>query len=324
MFDTIQLLHAAPYPCPAGFERTGKRRVFNPPQVKGRSLPRLTYSTSRTGISFLIAEVSLPKMLYGTNVELISEDVLPSALDTISDHVSSVTGENFDARTARVGRLDVCDNFEVGEEYVHAYLHALHNAHYPRMVRNVFESGSVNFKNSTETVTVYSKLTEVSARALKRRATVAEVRAAVGILRVEHRYQTSSRVRRLAERLCLPERTAESLLRADIWETVMEETLSKLGLDKHIESGDARINLLRERFGVGPTYQHLAGFVTLLDNHGAEGLLSLGYNKETFRKNRQRLEEAGAWLTTPTSATLPPLQLVRDSRDSGTASSANG
>jgi hypothetical protein len=335
MFDTFTIRHPVKNPCLDAFTDKGGKYVLNRPPVRGYSLPQLTYSDAPDGLSYLGVTVSLPKFYYGNNVQMISESDLALAMPAISIDVSDVVGVKFDSWTAKVGRLDFCNNFPVSEKLVPAYLHALRDASYPRMVRNAFEDGTVNFTNTagtrparpslTERVTVYSKHAEVLAQVRAGRASDADLQAAVGILRVEHRYMTGSRVRRLAAGLRLPDRTAESLLRARVWETIMGETISKLGLDRHIESGDSRLDLVRERFGVGPAYQRLAGFIALLDKHGAAGLFALGYNKETFRRYQKMLDKAGVSITNPTRTTLPPLRLVRGGRAAAAAgSSAKG
>jgi hypothetical protein len=334
MFDTVTFRRTVKNPRLDAFSQKGDRFVFNPPHRDGGALPHLTFGFAPDGVGYLSATVSLPKMLFDNNVQTVSETDLPRLIASVSAFVSEVAGVRYDAGAANVARLDVCHNFPMSEESVQAYLLALRNAHYPRMVRNVMEGGTVNFTNPASTryprprinerVTVYSKLAEVAARALRGAATAAEVRAAVSALRIEHRFGTGARLGRLVTSLRLPDRTAESLLCASVWEAVMGETISKLGVDKHIESGDSRLDLLRERFGVGRTYQNLAGFLALLDKHGVEGLLALGYNRETFRRNRKKVQEAGAWLINPSRAALPPLRLVRTERAAVASSFAKG
>jgi hypothetical protein len=104
----------------------------------------------------------------------------------------------------------------------------------------------------------------------------------------------------------------------------MNNTVRELGLDSRIESGDSRLALLHEHYGFGKTYETLAGFLQLCDIHGADNLVRLGYHPETFRRRRKEVEAAGAWLTNPTRATLPPLRLVREGRVGAGASVANG
>jgi hypothetical protein len=177
MFDTVTFRLPIKNPCLNAFADKGGRYVFNPPPLNGYALPQLTFRIAPDGIGYLDASVSLAKMLYGNNAQMVFETDLPRLIALISAFAEDVTGVQYDTWIANIGRLDVAHNFPVGEKLVQAYQHALHNAHYPRMVRNVIEGGTVKFTNRagthyprpriTESVTVYSKLAEVLARASK-------------------------------------------------------------------------------------------------------------------------------------------------------------
>lgn len=317
--DTILLRHAythhAPPDVQRGFTFTGERYVFNPPPIKNRTLPALTWSAAPNGINYLTARVSVPKMLYGTNTVTVTDGDVTRVLNGITDFASGVAGVDFDAMTANVGRVDISHNFQVGEAETYAYLSALRGASMPRMVRRVIDDGTVDFTNGSQKVCVYAKHAETAHLAKQGKATDEDVRRAVGVLRVEHRYLNSGACKRLAERLELPDRRADTLLRSFVTETVMDDTMKDLGLDKAIESGDSRLALLRERYGFGTAYQRLAGFLALCDEHGADNLVRLGVVSErTFYRQRREAEAAGAWLVSPVKRTLPPLRLVRNTQ----------
>lgn len=316
MLDTVLLRHAYTHSAPPDVQRdftfTGERYVFNPSPIKNHALPALTWSVAPNGVNYLSARVSVPKMLYGTNTVMVTDSEVRRALNGITEFVSRVTGVGFDAETANVGRVDFSYNFQVGEAETYAYLSALRAASMPRMVRRVIEDGTVDFTNGSQKVCVYAKHAETTHLAKHGKATDADVRASVGVLRVEHRFLNSGACKRLAERLKLPDRRADSLFRSSVTETVMDDTMTNLGLDRPIESGDSRLALLRECYGYGPAYQRLAGFLALCDEHGADNLVRLGVVSErTFYRQRGEVEAAGAWLVSPTKRTLPPLRLVR-------------
>lgn len=311
MLDTVLFRHVCNDPCLNSFTQLGDKFVFNPPPVKGYARPHLTWRTAPNGVGYLDAKVSLPKMLFGNNVQMISETDIPLVKDTVTGFVSDVVGVEFNAWTAPIGGLDVCHNWHVGEAETYMYLHSLRNAHIPRMVRRVIDNGTVDFINGSQKVVFYSKHAETMKRAQEGKATDEQLRASIGILRGEHRFTNTSACKRLASRLNVDSHRAEHLLTREVAEAVMNITVSELGLDNHIESGDSRLAILRERYGFGKTYETLAGFLQLCDIHGADNLVRLGYHPETFRRRRKQLEVAGAWLTNPTRATLPPLRLVR-------------
>lgn len=336
MLDTLALIMGykgkTPKKIESDFNFLGDRYVFNPPSKNGHALYSLTWSIAPDGIGYLTATGSLPKSLYGNNVELISDEAdIFLALDSISAFASEATGLEFDARQANVCRLDVCHNWQIGEEDVYAYLRALRNATYPRMKRNIYEVGTVNFTNwagtrnskrMTQRVTVYSKHSDILDLAHEGKATEAELHASVGVLRLEHRFSKSTSCKRLAARLGLLDRRAHSMLREHVFDRVLGETMKELGLDKPIESGDSRLALVREYYGIhSPQYKRLALFIILGDEHGFENLVPLKIlSRSRFYEHKRELEKAGAWLVSPLRRTLPPLRLVRETRGARRAS----
>jgi hypothetical protein len=311
MIDTVLFRHVCNYPCLDSFTQLGDKFVFNPPTVKGYARPHLTWRLAPNGIGYLDAKVSLPKMLFGNNVQMISEADITRAKDAVTGFVSGVVGVEYNAWTAPIGGLDVCHNWHVGEAETYMYLHALRNAHLPKMTRRVIDNGTVDFINSSEKVVFYSKHAETQKRAHEGKATDEQLHASIGILRGEHRFTNTSACKRLATRLSLDSHRAEHLLTRDVAETVMDDTVRALGLDNHIEADDSRLAILRERYGFTSRYETLTGFLQLCDTYGADNLVRLGYPAERFRRRRKLLEKAGVWLTNPTRATLPPLRLVR-------------
>jgi replication protein CRI len=317
MIDTVTLrrgyAHSVPSEVERNFTFTGERYFFNPKPVKNCALPSLTWSAAPNGINYLSARVSVPKMLYGTNTLMVTDSDIGRALNGITDFTSSVAGVDFNAATANVARLDISYNFKVGEAETYAYLSALQKAFIPRLTtRRIINDGTVEFSNDSQKVCVYAKHAETAYLAKQGKATDEDVRRAVGDLRIEHRFLNSPALKRLATRLKCPDRHADSLLQSGVAETVMNDTIMSLGLDKAIESGDSRLALLRERYGYGSTYQRLAGFLALCDEHGADNLVRLGIVAErTFYRQRGEVEKARAWLVSPVKKTLPPLRLVR-------------
>lgn len=311
MFDTVLFRHVCNAPCLDSFTQLGDKFVFNPPPVKGYARPHLTWYLAPDGVGYLDAKVSLPKMLFGNNIQMISDADIPRAKDTVTGFVSDVVCVEFNAWTAPLGGLDVCHNWHVGEAETYMYLHALRNAHLPRMVRRVIDTGTVDFINRSQKVVFYSKHAETMKRAQKGKATDEQLHASIGVLRGERRFTTTPACKRLAASLSVDSHRAEHLLTREVAEAVMSNTVKELGLDSRIESTDSRLALLREHYGFGKTYETLAGFLQLCDIHGADNLVRLGYHPETFRRRRKEVEAAGAWLTNQTRATLPPLRLVR-------------
>lgn len=314
MFDTVLFRRVCNEPRLDRFSSVGDKFVFNPPPVKGHALPHLTWRRAPDGIGYLDACVSLPKMLFGNNVQMISDRDIPRVQDIVSDFATDVVGVKYNAWTANIGRFDIGYNWRVGETETYMYLRALQNAHLPRMVRRVIDTSTVDFTNNSQKVVIYSKHAETMKLAQRGKATDEHLRESIGVLRIEHRFINTPACRRVASRMKLDSHRAEHVLRSGIAETIMEKTIMELGLNNRIESGDSRLELLLEHYGFSTIYEKLAGFLQLCDKHGADNLVRLGcYSQETFLRRRELAKSAGVWLTNPTRAQLPPLRLVRSS-----------
>jgi hypothetical protein len=247
-----------------------------------------------------------------------TNEVLRQALTQLSNDISQMADVNFDAFSANVVRVDYCDNFRLTEIDVYEYLRAIARASFPRMLRQAFDDSSVWFTNKSkqQQIVAYAKYAQMSQMVREGEANDVERAAAFGVLRLEHRFRSRACLA-LAERLDLPDKRASSLLTQHVWSQIMKETLGKLGVDKQIESGNARLKLLRDFYGTGRTYRNLAGFMALCDEHGPENLVPLKiWSRASFYRYQRQVQQAGAWLFTRSQRVLPPLRLVRQEKSS--------
>jgi hypothetical protein len=321
MFDTVALRHAEKLPSPSELLALGWRSSCGHVPSEGDrqkwtlnipKRPRLTWSSARDGGAYLTAECSLPKLLYGNNVVMISDSDLPAAFDFISAHVSECSGREFDSRTALVGRLDVCYNFQVGESNVNSYISGVSGGSIPRMIRNAINATTVCFQGKQSKVQVYAKYSEVSGKRKKGEATPEEVTSALGVLRLETSYFVTPSVKRLAERYGFADRIASDLLSSDLAEAELEQSMSKLGLDRPIVMQDGRLKALIESRHTGTVLEGLTGFLGLLDRYDEDfyQLPELNYKKSTYYKRAKACRDAGVWKPAPSQMALPALKLV--------------
>lgn len=318
MIDTVRLSRAyncaLPPKVKANFKPLADRFVLNLRLKDGASTIQLTWRTTPPGISYLTASASLPKLLHGTNVKMLSDGEISIVKKGLSDLATEASGVEFDVDASMVTRLDSLYDWKVGEERVCDYLYAARDATFPRLKRDAFQTGTVQFKSRSGNVclSIYSKHQETAKLVREGKATEADLEASVGLLRIERRLATRAACQRLAERMKLPSRRADQLLRLEIAGAIMEETLKHLGLNNPIVSGDLRLQRLRERYGHSSTYKRLAGFIALCDEHGAESLVPLGlYSKTSYYEYRKQAMDAGALFATKSKSTLPPLLLER-------------
>lgn len=323
MIDTVRVAHIEKLPpLPVLRERnfrgyhdpwTGElvRWVNNPP--KGSHLPRLTWSFHEAAPSRLFAEVSLAKMVLGTNVKTPSDSDIERGLDLLSDYVSEVAGVNFDSRQSLVNRVDYAENWSVGEGNIKPYVAALSRASLPYMKRQMNGDTTTTFRSRSRSFQVYGKFAEVEKQFRLGRASESELLAAVGVIRAESRFLSPQACGRLAKRLEFPDRTAQHLLTGDVARKVLGQTLEQLSLDKPIIPVESRIDLLREHFGGGRVLTTLIAFVVLHDRYGDEFWrdASLGWSRASYYRAAKKLREAGLLLESPVGRTLPPLRIVR-------------
>ncbi|MBA2732387.1 MAG: hypothetical protein H0U54_05800 [Acidobacteria bacterium] len=320
MLDTVSLRYNVTLLSPArmserGFSTTSRHTLtdfpyltwkLNIPRDKG-TLPRLTWSSTPSG-DWLTAEVSLPKFLYGNNVRLVSDVDAQRGLSDISRFVSETAGVPFDAPLALVGRVDYCWAFLIGESNIVPYIAATAHATASRMLRHQVGSTTVSFGNKSRRIMVYGKHEEVLSRARVGTVADADLHASLGQLRLEVSHRNDG-CRRLAKRYKLPARQARYLLTSDIALNELDLALEVLGLNKITESKDARIDVLRERYGDTTHCRCLIAFLSYLDRYGEDFWKhGIGYKRSTYYGYASELKTAGVWLRA--DKVLPSLHLV--------------
>lgn len=284
------------------------------------SAPRITWSEAPDRRQWLSASVSLPKILFGSNVyPLQSDEDISRSLLALSEFVSDCSEVRFDALSAKVSRVDFCHDWQLTPNEVLDYLHTLGRASLPRMRRTLIDDETVQFSNKSHAVVLYDKFQEVISRFSKGFATNEEVSASCGVLRFENRFLKAKACRGLAEKLSLPGRQAKHLLTSSVAFTVMTERMTQLGLDRPIRAGDARLTRLHELYGVGARFFALAGFMAACDQYGGENLIALGMARASYYRKRRELQKAGVWLTSLSKRSLSPLCLVNDRQETSAA-----
>jgi hypothetical protein len=244
-------------------------------------------------------------------------------LDETSDYVSDVTGRDFDAHTALVGRLDICHNFNVGEWNIVPHIYAVASLSLPRMNRMQVNDTTVFFQNKskkhskkhrlTEKLMLYGKLRQMKEDG---NATLEELKAANGVLRLEHRFDGDG-VRRLS-RDYDRNRHADCLLVSEIARDVLRNDLERTNLNKPKVAADDRIDTLLKALpkkrDTGVAVQRLAGFLSLLDHYGEDfwHIPELGYSRSTYYEYARQCREADVWRRNEHPAKLQPLRLVWD------------
>ena len=322
MFDTVEFRTKRQKPSASELERLGFTKPFdgsglrwfwNPPA--GSYLPSMTWNTSQSGDYLTVLKVSLPKFLYGNNVETIkTEAEVMRAVDGLSSIVSGITERAFDLRSWDVVRLDICHVWDLTEKEVAARIRALGGAHVKRMTPDPSYPHGMYWKTDSGTLVAYSKHSDVSAAIRKGEDIPDEVlQASIGKFRLERRFTDRPAVkRRIVKPFELGNERAENVLRADIAASIINEDIMALNLDKPLESGDERKARLLDRCqGFNNKFFRLSAFLDAYADPYLREQMRSKMNAETFRNYRRDLEAAGVLLDNPQPETYAALSLAR-------------
>jgi hypothetical protein len=299
----------------------GARWLWKPPA--GSRQPRIKWTSSQSGDYLTVFEVSLPKLLYGNNVETIKTDAeVMRAVDSLSVMASDITGTDCDLRRWDVVRLDACHSWDVTETEVTARIKALGGAHVNRMKPEPYPHG-MYWKTDSGTLLAYSKHSDLC-EAIREGEDIPDevLKASVGNFRLERRFMKRPAIKRsIVKPFGLGNERAENVLRANIAEAIINEDIMALNLDKPLESGDARKARLLERCdGFNNKFFRLSAFLDAYADPYLRERMKSEMNDQTFRNYRKELEAVGVLLDNPQPETYAALPLMRHDEASGTDS----
>lgn len=285
------------------------RYVINPSTSRdntGSSQPQVTVFAYESSPVRVVSQVSLPKLVLGTNVREITEDDLHAAYDLESEFVSDIIGQEFDTRTAQLCRLDLCRNFQLEkDEEVRPHIEAISAGKLPHRIRVRYGETTAYFKSASSMTLFYGKYEETLLQHRRMKASEEDLRASKGVLRFEDRYLNGRSLTALAARHKLPDKRAQTLLTTEVAERTINSRMESLGLNRQIVSVDLRKRILAERFkGRAP---ELLGVLAYRQEWGDDFWKRLGWSKSKFYRTRKDLMDAGLWMTTNTLHPLPAL-----------------
>lgn len=279
---------------------------------------------------FFSVTFSAPKLIYGTNVEMLKPDDLPRVLDTVNDIVMRESRIDFDANAADVMAIHFCHNWKLGSEStVYAYADAMKSLTYPYKHRDICakENGvdTVYWRNKQEQILFYPKHAETARLARKGEVSSRYLAQSIGMLRWEHRLLKPEKIDALAAKFeC--SRRADSFLPhfPEMTRELFLKDMKKIGLDRTIETTGERERLRKlKNYCAENTQklQNLAGLLHFADVYGIDNLVPMGLiNEKTFRKRKMEIKNAGISFSKQTkSRILPPLP-APEFRDAATAS----
>ena len=191
----------------------------------GNQYPYLSFFVAPDGKIYLSATVSLPNLIFGSNVRLPNPPEITQGLDMVSEYVGEKSGFKFHAPTATVGEVHFTKDYYVGEAAMQQTISKLSGMNIPRFDKGGYGDTTLYFhskgtgkqKQKPRTICIYDKHAEV----LNNPSSQTYIRQAEGMMRLEFRYKTTDAVKRLVKRLNLPNRQAQILFRQEISDMVL-------------------------------------------------------------------------------------------------------
>ena len=186
----------------------------------------------------LKVEFSLPNLIYGNNVQQISN--INEAINTVNTFLPNINGiPTLDLWAGTLYRLDVCYNFQVND-LVPWYIKALTSLEYPYRRTRPYTSQGVQYQNDQVVLRVYDK-----ARERKDLEDASGALAANGYLRIE--VELKKKYLKKLTKCSKPNLDSISL---DWACEVIENEMKKLNLlGNSIGTFDSTLKILREKYG---------------------------------------------------------------------------
>jgi len=276
MIDTILIFQKKEITVPACFteqitksiEGTKNKFYYNHP------VARITYYPKDQR---LLAESSLPKLLYQSNIPFINENEINQAKSILNEWISDITKSNLKKENWKASKIDYYYNFKVDTQ-VSSYLEYFSFLKLPyKGIPIIWLNETVTWKSTTEGLKFYDKFIESK-----------ENPAAKGILRMELRLMRHKTMKR---RTGLDEVFLDDMINEDLYLEIMNEYLEKVfSYKKKIKTDTELFSILREKFKLNKAVE-IYGWMKMIKSNGIKFLETLP--KSTYYDIRKKLADEG-------------------------------
>jgi len=279
---------------PAGGEPTYK--YYHNPKLEGFTLPRFTYHpSSYLGTKQISVEVSLPKLIFGNNYELLSE--VGPALDRLDEIIDAdpAIPPLPSMADASLSRLDLCCHYSVGDLLPH-YITALAALNYPHRDTVRFNAETVEFRTKSVKTKFYDKHAETDGE------------APPGTLRHEITYHQG---RVIKEAFAADRAVLAGALTPHMAELLLTKDHERLGiLDKPFPTSSSASRALIDQYG-SIRGARLFGILAMLGDAGPEGVAErLNLTRKSVIRDLATIRKADiAASLTDAKHDLPPLKV---------------
>lgn len=310
MFDTVRLNTVGSYKDISQLKKRGWEQITRTRSIQGKEFNKvqlvlkrsesphyLSYSPDPWGE--LKVETSLPKILYGDNVELLRDEDIPNVLDELSNRIADSFGDIPHVGEWRVhGRIDAVFEWNAiwdNENHVVDYLHAFKSLELPRHYsQSVDRESTLYWRNKSRVIRMYDKEAE------------AKVDKACGILRFEvQSNRASSELKGVAE---VESTKAKDVLTWNNAKAILERYLDRLGTDLVVTDEEKAFRLMIKHFGYTKS-RRLLGVIHAHRIFSRDELENMGASRITLWRDIREVNSIRLSVATNESGLLPPLTL---------------
>lgn len=278
--------------------RTGKDKYWV--YQENGAFPYLSLFTAPDGKVYLSVRVSMPKFLFGSNLDLPNQEGIRQGLSKLSEYVTEKSGLEFDAKTAIVWEVHFTKDFFVGEYRMKQVISKLSAMNIPRFDKAQHSESTLYFhskgtgkiSNKPRTICIYDKHKE----RLSISASANDIEQSKGILRLEFRYKKTNVVKTLVKKLHLPNREAQTILTESVSNIVLDSVERQILSLLEESSSENPIIKLRGNFSKRRT-DTLISHLAHLHYFGSKyyKIESLRMLESAFYKNQKDCRDAGVY-----------------------------
>lgn len=252
----------------------------------GNYKPNLTiYEHYGPGYSLRV-NASLPKLVHGNNLDLVSDEEIDAALEQLSDYVSDATGLAFDAGKANVARIDYATNIEVVPKAGSLILRRLRRIKIPRLPfrADISIHGSVYHGNRSRMLRFYDKTHEAG-----------RVSANTMVVRAELAISNEGTAVRFAEKAKLRNHAANSMLDKAVRGIAIDEIFKLTKLESFDPAADFSLLYFYSKTQNFARARRNSSFVNAYDTFGPDfyKFTELGYSKARYDRELREAQAVG-------------------------------
>lgn len=253
--------------------------------------PQLTFYSTWDRVYRLRVDLNIPKLYYGSNINLPNPKDLRDILPLVSNNVKERTGFNFDAFGAEIHRIHYAFNHQSENNNVKSVIDCYKDYKIPRMKTTVINNETVYLQNKSRGIRIYDKQAEV----IKEKPLPEFIELAEGITRFEYFIDGGKYVKRFAKRLGFKNHTAQEMMSARSINAATSEMRLLLGFDNLKLAGQSELDILFQKTGDLNTAWDLFSFLESLKNYGNDFYRNSKYkvSKATYYRRLRECRNFG-------------------------------